>query len=305
MEAVQDHPRRVLFKQLIVAVIWGGTWIAGRWVAAEVPPLAAAGWRFLLGSLTLGLLVARVEGRLPLLPRQEWGRVLLLGMCGVFAYNLCFFYGLQRLEAGRGALVVALNPVAVALAAWAFGGETLSARRVLGVGVALLGCLTVIGHGNPSALLRGQIGRGELAILGCVVAWAAYTLIGRRVTFTLSPLAMTFYASVIGGAMLIALGVADGALRGWPAFSLRAWLCLAYLGILGSGFSYVWYADGVKALGATRAAAFINLVPVCAVLFGALLLGERLSGMTLAGGGLVLAGVTITVRRFRAGQRKG
>ncbi len=287
---------RMVALQLLVALIWGGTWIAGRILARELPPLAAGGWRFLLGTLTLGALVWRVERKIPPLDLANAGRVFLMGASGIFAYSLCFFYGLQHIQAGRGALVVALNPVAVALAAALFLGERLTPKKALGVAIALLGCLVVVGGGDPFALLRGEIGVGELLIIGCVIGWTVYTLIGRRAGSALSPLVMTFYASVAGGALLIATGIVEGSLRQLPRLSWQAWLSLLYLGVLGSGFSYVWYAQGLLRLGATRAAAFINFVPVSALAFGALLLGEQVGLPVLAGGALVLGGVWLTNR---------
>lgn len=285
----------VIVQQLLVALIWGGTWIAGRLVSAELPPLAAAGWRFLFGSLTLGFLVWRANGRLPRLAPGDALRVLAMGVFGIFAYNLCFFFGLSQVPAGRAALVVALNPVAVALAA-SFLGERLARGKVLGIAVALVGCLLVISHGEPSALLGGALGLGELAILGCVASWTVYTLIGRNAARTLAPLTMTFYASLAGGLLLALVGLGEGSLRALPHLSLRAWLSLFYLGVLGSGFSYVWYAKGVMRLGATRAAAFINLVPISAVLLGVALLGESVEALEIVGGALVLAGVWQTNR---------
>ena len=287
---------RVAALQLIVALIWGGTWIAGRILAHEISPIAAGGWRFLLGTLTLGVLVWRTERRIPPLDAKNAWRVFVMGAVGIFAYSLCFFFGLQHIQAGRGALVVALNPVAVALAAALFLGERLTPKKSLGVAIAMLGCLIVVGRGDPFALLRGEVGLGELLIIGCVIGWTIYTLIGRRAGGTLSPLVMTFYASVAGGALLIATGIITGPLRQWPQLSWQGWLSLLYLGVLGSGFSYVWYAHGVVRLGATRAAAFINFVPISALVFGVLLLGEHVGLAVLAGGVLVLGGVWLTNR---------
>lgn len=294
----ESSPAFVVAQQFLVALIWGGTWIAGRIVAAEMPALAAAGWRFVLGTLTLGLLVWRSAGSLPRIGIADLARVCAMGATGILMYNLCFFYGLQHVQAGRGALVIALNPVAVALAAWLLMGETLSRVKVLGVLVALIGCLIVIGRGDPLALLRGDIGSGDLAILGCVAAWCAYTLIGRYAGRSLAPLTMTFYASLAGGLMLLLAGLAEGSLRSLPSVSWRAVAALLYLGVLGSGFSYVWYAGGVMRLGAARAAAFINLVPVSAVLLAAVILDEHVGLSVLVGGALVLGGVWLTNRTY-------
>ncbi len=290
---------RMAALQILVALIWGGTWIAGRILTRELPPLAAGGWRFLLGTLTLGWLVWRAERRIPpLAPHIAW-RVFAMGATGIFAYSLFFFYGLQHIQAGRGALVVALNPVAVALAAAVFLGERITPRKGLGIFIALLGCLSVIGRGDPLALIRGEIGLGEVLVIGCVISWTVYTLIGRQAGRWLSPLAITFYASLTGGVLLIALGMFEGSLRHWPQLSWQGWVSLLYLGVLGSGFSYVWYAQGLMGLGATRAAAFINFVPLSALFFGATLLDEQVGLPVLAGGALVLGGVWLTTHAPR------
>jgi len=292
---------RMAALQLFVAFIWGGTWVAGRILSHEIPPLAAGAWRIFFGALTLGYLVWRKERQFPPVRMKDARSVVLMGVTGIFAYSLCFFYGVQHIQAGRGALVVALNPVVIALAAALFLGERLAPKKILGIVIAMLGCLFVIGRGNPLALLHGEVGIGELFIFCCVLCWTTYTLIGRRAGSTLPPLVMTFYASLAGGILLIGAGVFEGALREWPRLSWQGWLSLLYLGVLNNGFSYVWYAQGIVQLGATRAAAFTNLVPISALFFGAVLLGEHVGLSVLFGGALVLGGVWLTNRPVAKG----
>ena len=173
--------------------MWGGTWIAGRVVAQELTaPLAVPAIRFLLAGLVLAAFALATEGRIPR-PQtgSEWGVVTGLAMTGIFIYALCFFYGLKQITAGRGALVVALTPVLVALGAWFMGQEKMTPLKLAGIVIAMLGCLTVVGNGNPLALLHGAVGMGEWLILGCALCWTAYTFIGRQATLSLSPLAAT------------------------------------------------------------------------------------------------------------------
>lgn len=287
---------------LATAFFWGGTWVAGRVAVQEASPLAVASWRFLLAALALGGLLVVRQGW-PRWTRREWGIVTALGASGIFLYNLCFLYGLQTIEAGRGALVVALTPAVIALADWRLFGTPMSPRKGLGIGLAMVGCLLVVTNGNPLALLAGAVGRGEWLILGCVVLWSAYTFIGRKPSARLTPLAATFGAALTGWAMLTLAALVDGSLFSLERLTWRGSASIAFLGFLGTAVAFTWYADGVHRIGATRAGIFINFVPVCAVLLGAVLLGERLGAAVIAGGLLVLAGVVVTNRARPSGGR--
>lgn len=284
------------YAKLIGAMfMWGGTWIAGRIVAQELPaPLMAAAFRFLLAGLALAGFALATGGTIPRpADSREWGIVTGLAATGIFLYGLCFFYGLKYIPAGRGALVVALNPVVVALAAWFAGQERMTRAKFAGIAIALAGCLTVIGNGDPLALLHGAIGIGEWLIVGCVLCWTAYTFIGRSATKTLTPLAATLYASLLGALFLGVAALVQGGIE-LGEWSWRVWLSVIFLALGGTALGFTWFADGVRVMGAARASAFINLVPVFAVLQAAVLLGERLALAVLAGGALVIAGVWLT-----------
>ena len=86
---------------------------------------------------------------------------------------------MQHIAAGRGALVVATTPVITLLAAAWLLKEGMTPLKAVGSALAFAGCLTVIGRGDPVALFRGQVGSGDLLILGCALMWSIYTLIGR------------------------------------------------------------------------------------------------------------------------------
>lgn len=286
-------------KLLLTMLIWGGTWVAGRYAVLEAPPLGVAFWRFLIAGGALLALVAARHGTLPRPTRREWWLIVGLGTTGIFLYNLCFLYGLQRIAAGHAALVVALNPVMITLAAALWLGERLTPAKIAGSAIALLGCLTVIGHGSPLALLSGEVGVGELLIVGCALFWALYTLIGRHATRTLSALVVTAYSTLVGCALLLTAALFDQPAALTPAYPPLVWACILFLALLGTTLGFTWFNAAVAQIGAARASIFINLVPVAAVLQGAWLLDERLGLPVLAGGLLVLAGVVLTQRPVR------
>ncbi|MBD0335080.1 MAG: DMT family transporter [Cyanobacteria bacterium Co-bin13] len=283
-------------KLVLTMVLWGGTFIAGRLAVREVGPFTAAFCRFAIASLCLLLLTYRFQGSLPRLKRAQILPVLLLGLTGIFAYNVFFFSGLKTIPADRASLIIALNPVAIALGSALVYREKLSLLKLTGIGLSLLGAALVIGNGNPLTLLAGGVGMGDLFMLGCVLSWMGYTLVGKSVMGQLSPFVATTYACLIGALLLLLPALAEGLVGAVAQMSTTTWLGISYLGILGSAVGFVWYYQGIQALGPARAGVFINLVPVFAIALAALILAEPIAPSLLLGGSLVIAGVTLTNR---------
>lgn len=290
-------PFGTYFLLVMAALFWGGTFVAGRQLALFLDPYTAAFLRFLLASTLLLVWLYSQQRRLPAVSGRQWIALGLLGLSGVVAYNLFFFAGLRTVEAGRASLIIAANPVLIALASSCLFREHLGPIRSIGVVISVVGAMVVIGRGDLPALLAEGIGTGEWLLLGCVLSWVAYTLIGKRVLHGLSPLVAVCYASLLG---TLLLGVTVFSRGGIPMVALaaaEAWLYIGYLAIFGTVLAFVWFYEGVHALGAARAGQFINLVPVSGVCLGALLLDEPVTWSLLLGGCLVLTGLWLTNRR--------
>jgi len=290
--------RGVYAKLLLMALFWGGAFIGGRMATSEIAPAAAAFYRFVFATGALLIAAFAFDKGLPRLDRREWRAILLLGFTGVLVFNLCFMYGLARVPASRGALIQALNPAFILLVSALWFHERLTRNKVAGIAVALAGVVLVLGRGDPLHLFQGGIGLGEIILFGCPVSWAIYTLGARHLLPGRSPLAVTTYAAIVGTAMLAAVAALDGAVAP-PSASWRAWAAVAFTGICGTAISFVWFYQGVRAIGPARAAVFINLVPVFAIALGVLLLGEPLEASTVIGGAIVIAGVLLINRPER------
>lgn len=281
---------------MCVALFWGGTFIAGRIIITALPPMAAATGRFAVALLLLLGLTFKLEGGLPRLTGRQLFSTFLLGLTGIFAYNIFFFTALHTLPAGRTALFVALSPIITALLLALFCGERLG-RKWWGIAIAFAGAVIVITHGDIGAAIHDisrTIGRGELCIMAAVTCWSAYTIIGRGLLQQLSPLVATSYASLWGLAMLFL-----GTLTEWKdihfsQINSSVIVAIVYHGALGTVAGFVWYYEGVKALGPSRAAVFNNLVPVFGVSLATLVLGETVTASMLLGGAIVLLGVLLT-----------
>lgn len=293
----------VYVKLTLVALFWGGTFIAGRILAATMSATSAATGRFAIAALMLVALTWKIEGGLPTLSGRQVVTTFGLGATGIFLYNVCFFAALARMPAGRTALFVALNPVATAvLLSIVVRGERLSLSRWAGIAVALFGALVVISRGELLRVLTdlgNTFGAGERFMLCAVLSWAAYTVIGRRALDGLSPLAATTYAALWGLALLVVAHLFGSPADSGTPLTWQAVASMLYLGAIGTVVAFVWYSQGIRELGPARAAVFTNLVPVFGVLLSVALLGEPLSTSMLAGGTLVIAGVALTNRAKR------
>lgn len=298
----------VYFKLATVTMIWGGTFVAGRFLADSLSPLFAASLRFLLASvaLLLFLLLARIPLARPS-PRQ-WLQLALLGFFGIFFYNLCFFYGLHYINASRASLIVALNPAVIGLASWLLFKERLSRAKVIGIAICIAGASLVIVSRHPQ-LLTGQADAwfGDLLIFGCVLGWGIYSLFSKDLNQTLGPVQTVTYSILLGTVMLWVASAVRGEVSVAALISLGPpqWLSLMYLGVLGSALAYIGYYDGLRKIGATRSGVFIALNPLTAVILGALLLGEQLTLTMCLGGGLILAGIFLCNKPLARAGKKG
>lgn len=287
-------------KLFLTALFWGGTFIAGRQVsnAEHLGPFSLAFLRFALASVLLLGLTRIKEGRLPPVGPAQIPLVLLLGMTGVFAYNTLFFKGLNLIEAGRAALIVATCPAFIAVASVLLWREKLSPIQAIGIPLSILGAAVVISRGNVRQIVAGGVGRGELFILGCVLSWAAYSLLGKLAMRRLSPLAAVSYSSLAGAIALAAPAVREGLAQTVGQASLLDWTSIAYLAVFGTVLGFVWFYQGVQLIGATRAGLFINFVPISAVILGFLLLREPITWSLAVGAVLVLSGVYLTNQAY-------
>lgn len=293
----------VYLKLLAVSVIWGGTFVAGRFLSTDVPPLLAASLRFLLASLTLAGFLLFSRTSLVKLSVGQFFHLILLGFFGIFLYNICFFYGLHYISASRASLIVALNPALIALTAYVLLKEELPLAKVCGVLLCLAGAALVIVGRDTSALEGGHSAwLGDALILGCVVSWVIYSVFSRNLARAIGPLHTVTYSIWLGSLMLslaaLALSPADFLLL--PRISLGQLLSLLYLGAIGSAVAYIWYYSGIQQIGATRSGVFIALNPLSAVCLGALLLDERLTAIICVGGGLVVLGIFLCNRQYPA-----
>lgn len=284
-------------KLVLVTLFWGGTFVAGRMIAQQMPHMTIAFIRFGIASIILLFIAKQLEGGLPRLNLRQFIATFMLGMTGVFLYNLFFLAALERMPAGRTALMVSLSPIITSILAALIIGEKLGWRRWSGIALGFAGVTIIVTRGDVAQAMqsiREHSNWGELFMVGAILSWATYTIISRLALKGLSPIATTTYATIFGSGLTL-LGVMFELDQLSPAMlNWRNACILLYLGTLGSAISFIWYSEGVKQIGASRTVVFTNLVPVFGVLLGFIVLDEPILWSMVIGGIIVIAGVSLT-----------
>ena len=259
--------------------------------------MTIAFFRFGIASLMLMAIAGKLEGGLPRLNVRQFVATFMLGVTGVFLYNLFFLAALERMPAGRTALMVSLSPIITSILAALIIGEKLGGRRWSGIVLGFAGVAIIVTEGDVMDAMQ-WIGPhsdwGELWMMGAILSWATYTIISRFALNGLSPIATTTYAMIFGTALILVGALFELDQLSIDMLSWRNALILIYLGALGSAISFIWYSEGVKQIGASRTVVFTNLVPVFGVLLGFLMLGEPILWSMVIGGLIVITGVSLT-----------
>ena len=271
--------------------------MAGRVVSADLPAITITWVRFVLVGLLLVPILWIREGHFP---RPRWTDVfalVLLSFTGVVVFNVLLFSGLQTITAVRSSVIIALGPSVVALLLVVFFHERAGWNTVLGIAVAFCGAVVTITNGRPAHVLAGGLSVGDVYLLGCVLSWALYTIIARYAIRNLSSLSVLTYSSILGAVMLTPVAVRADVAAEIAGATPQAWVALGYLVFGAAGLAYLMYYEGIRLVGPNRAAVFLNLEPVSAILLGVLLLGEALTPPVLVGAALVILGLYLVNRR--------
>jgi drug/metabolite transporter (DMT)-like permease len=283
---------------LLVVSLWGSYPAMTKLALPDLPPFLLALFRCVLGAAFLAiLLLRRGFGDVKALTLADVRGFAVLGFCGIVISTAFTYLAIYLTTASNAVILQASTPVMVAVGARLYLGERLRGLQWLGVGCSAAGVLLVVTRGQWATLRLGNLHAGDFVILFSLTGWSAYTIYGKRVLTLHSPALATTVSYVLGTVMLVPLTVLTAPLFPSPHLTSRvAWGIVLYQAILGA-LAHVWWYEGVRAVGPSRSAIFMNFQPVVGVLLASALLRETIGGAQLLGGTAVLVGVALTTRR--------
>jgi drug/metabolite transporter (DMT)-like permease len=286
---------------LAIYVIWGSTYLGIRVMVETMPPFLAAGIRFGIAGVILGLLLVLRGGP----ARLRISRSELIGSAVVAFLLLCLGNGLvtlgeQSVQSGLAALVVGVVPLMV-LAIRRVLGETVPGTTLIGVVVGFVGLAVLMIPGG----IDGSVDvTGMVVLIVASFSWSVGSFMSKRISLPRDPLVSTTYQLLLGGLMLLAVALPLGEWRVDAAtFSLPSLIAMVYLITAGSLVGYTAYTWLLQHAPISRVATYAYVNPVVAVVLGGLILNEQITITAAIGAVLIVASVAFTIWTESAARR--
>ncbi len=275
---------------LLLALIWGGSFLSNRAALADVGVLMTVAFRVAGAALALWLYIWL--RRLPV-PRER--RYLALFLTMGFLNNVIPFtlivWGQTHVESGLASILNAATAIfTVVLTALVFPDERMTLRKAIGVGLGFLGVALAMGLNHLGALDPRAL--GQIAILGAAVSYACAAAFARVAVKGLRPEVSA--AGMLTGASLVMVPLALW-FEGAPSldYAPATWVALGYLAFAASALAYLLYYAVLQTAGAGNLSLVTLLIPPIAIVLGAVVYGEALHLTAYLGFGLLALGLLI------------
>jgi len=276
---------------LFAVIAWGASFIATKVALKDISPISIVWLRFTMGIIILGIAVA-IRKQFALPNKSEWGYFAMLGFLAITFHQWLQSNALQTSEASTTAWIVATTPVFMALLGWVILKEELALAKIIGIGLAALGVLLVVTDGKFASSSIGRFGApGDILILISAFNWAVVSVLSRRGLKSYSASLMIFYVMTFGWIFSSALFLAGKNYVELPNLSMNGWIGITFLGIFCSGFAYLAWYGALQGLSTAETGVFLYIEPLVAVVVAFFILGEAITGASLAGGAVILFGV--------------
>ncbi|MGR8947431.1 MAG: DMT family transporter [Gammaproteobacteria bacterium] len=280
-------------KLAIATVLWAGTPTIGRVLAPyEAPEIITFG-RFVAASIFLYWAASRTGNLFARAKLRDVPLYLALGLTGICLHNIFMFWGLEYADATRGSIIMGFISIMVAVMEFLFYGIRISRLALCGITLGFAGLAFVISEGSIATLVAGEIGFGDLLLLGSAFGWAIYSVLARPALLRVSALDLTAFACITGTVLLIPMVLQDYSVAAEMLMDPTAVALILISGLLGTGFGYIWYYEGVQILGSVGTVMYVNLIPIIGVVIAGIALNEIPSLAATLGGILVVLGVVL------------
>jgi drug/metabolite transporter (DMT)-like permease len=281
---------RSLAELLLLAALWGASFLFMRLGAADFGPVALSAVRVALAALALAPLLS-LHRLWPAL-RRHWRAIAFVGLVNSALPFVAYSYAALSITAGLSSVFNATSPLWAGLIAWLWLRDQPTRARALGLAIGFAGVLWLAW--DKASFRSDATGASPgWAIVACLAATLCY---GFSANFTKRHLAgVPPLAVACGSQMAASVALALPAWWLWPAATppAGAWLSAGVLGVLCTGVAYLLYFRLIAHVGPARAISVTFLIPLFAVLWGWLLLDERVTPVMAGACAVIVLGTAL------------
>ena len=258
---------------------------------SELGAFATAGLRVGIAAVFL-LPIALARGFGPALQKQ-WKLTFLAGVMNSAVPFVCFSYALLTIPTGLSAILNATVPLFGAVVAWIWLKDRPTGSRTVGLIIGFMG-VALLAWQKSSFTTDASGQTSGWAVLACLTASVSY---GVSASFTKRYMSgMPSLLSATGSQLGAAVFLAPFAVLYWPeqAVSWKAWAAVITLGVLCTGMAYILFFRLIERVGPAKSLTVTFVIPVFAVLYGAVLLGESVTGWMVGCGLIIIVGTALS-----------
>ncbi|MFL5252315.1 MAG: DMT family transporter [Rhodopila sp.] len=274
-------------------LFWAGNIVLGRGIAGEVPPIMLA-WLRWTGAflIAVGFAWPLLKRDAPLMLRH-WKMMLLLAATGIASYNTMAYIGLIETTALNVLLLQSATPLIIIVWAFALFREVPTLRQVAGVLLSLAGVAAIAAHGSVAVLASLTLNPGDVWVLAALAIYAVYCVMLRKRP-AVHPLSFLVAAMGIGSVMILPFMVAELVTGARVHAGAGAWVAVAYMAVLPSFISYLFFNRGIELIGGGPAGQSMHLMPLFGSILAVVFLHEafrmyHVVGIVLIAGGILMA----------------
>jgi drug/metabolite transporter (DMT)-like permease len=268
------------------------SFVATKVALETIPPFTLVFARFCMAAVIF--LLMRQGRTWPTFHRRDHVKMLLLALFEPCLYFIFETVGLQHTSAPKTALIIATIPVVVVALGALVLGERTGAVSIAGILLSFCGiAILVIGDPAFGWSLDGSL-LGDLLIGGAVISASLYMILARDLSRTYASLEITFVQIVYGAVFFFFPFVWELPDLQWSVITMQSVVAVSYLTLFATVGAFMCYNFALSQVPASRAAVFINGIPVVTAIGAWALLNERLTGIQMGGGALVLVAVFLT-----------
>ena len=295
MADTNSEEMRTILLMVLTTMFWGGSFVASKIALPEFPPMTLTFFRFIIATaMIFPYMWSRSSSKVP--NRKDIPLLFGLGFLGVSGYFAFQFSALLYTSSANASTINALNPLVSSILATLVTDERLTKRRIGLLLLGLIGVILTVTGGDPNVLLNMEFNKGDLIMALAMLSFAVYGVYSKKATQVYEPLMVTSYVFLFGLIQITPLMLLDNVLPNVLSFSLKAWGGVVFMAIGSSVLGYQIQQVAIKRLGVNRTSLFINLVPLWAIIFSYIILGDPITIINLVSAVIIGTAVYLNTR---------